>query len=144
MRNPLVSKIPTPEAQGPGSFIEFRRFTYGEGKAIRAEIDRIVEERRVATNALLEVDPITEKDRRAALQETASKASQALDALLWREIFDRLEGWNWKDGEGRDLQLPKQESELDTYTQEEVDFLLEAIGKAIRGELDRSPEEQKN
>lgn len=38
MRNPLITKIDTPAAQGAESYIEFRRPTWGERRAMRKEI----------------------------------------------------------------------------------------------------------
>jgi len=111
VRKPLIVRIPTPEAQGDGAWIKFKRLSWGERRTIKADIKEL-------------------------------KAKE-LDEYIWAFLFERLVDFNWTDAEGDALPVPKSQADLDDYTDEEIDCLLGAAGKAIRGELTFTDEEKK-
>ena len=94
-----VRKTMTPNLQGPGSFVEFKRFTYGESKAIRE----------------------------AAAAHADDENWQQEESL--RVLAEHLIAWNWVDDDGNALPLPKDDpAVLDQLTDEEVKFLIGLFG----------------
>ena len=111
MRNPLIVTIQTPEAQGEGAWIKFKRLSWGERRQVRDDISE-----------LKGID---------------------LDEYIWSFVFERLVDFSWQDADGKALAVPKSKDDIDDYTDEEIDCMLGAAGKAIRGELVFSDEEKK-
>lgn len=97
-----VRKIDTPKLQGPGSFVEFRRFTYGESKTIQA-----------------------------AKAEHADDANWQQDESV-RLLCEHLVNWNWVDDVGDPLPLPKDDpTVVDQLTDEEMEFLAGLFGTKV-------------
>jgi len=112
VRKPLVTKIETPAAQGDGSYLEFRRPTWGE--------------------------------RRKMLKDIEALEGPALEDYVLKLLFERLEGWNWQDAEGKELPLPKQVEHLSGFTDEEIELLYDISGRAIKGILRYTEDDEKN
>lgn len=90
--------------QGEGAYVEFRRFTWGEVKALQERLDKL-------------------SGDDAFVRETEHL------------VVERLAGWNWVDGNGAPLPLPKSTGDLDNLTIDEVRFLTDAIATMMRGSL---------
>lgn len=77
---------------------------------------------------------------RKALQETAKEGKlQPLEVLV-----TYLEDWNWVDGNGDPMPLPKTVEELDPLFDEEIEFLADVAAKALTGRLELTQEAEKN
>lgn len=77
---------------------------------------------------------------RKALQETAKEGKlQPLEVLV-----TYLEDWNWVDGNGDPMPLPKTVEELDPLFDEEIEFLADVAAKALTGRLELTQETEKN
>lgn len=91
-----VRRIQTPKLQGEGSFVEFKRFTYGESKAVRA-----------------------------ANGEHGGD-SEWEQAESTRLLGEHLISWSWVDDDGAPLPLPKDDpTVVDLLTDEELGFLMD-------------------
>lgn len=91
-----VRQIASPHVQGAGSWVRFRRLTYGESKAVRAEAQEHAND---------------ETDDWAQSQST-------------RLLVEHVVAWNWLDDEDQPLPTPAEDvTVIDRLTDEEVEFL---------------------
>jgi hypothetical protein len=104
-RKTNIIHIPSDEAQGEGSFIEFRSFTWGQQKHVAKTL--------------------------AQLDASGTDSLDEIDKL----IATHLVGWNWVDGDGKPLPLPTEAdpSPLDALENIEINFLIGSIKTALRG-----------
>lgn len=91
-------KVMSPKVQGKDSFVEFRKITYGESKALRLEAK-------------------AHKDD----EEWQMSSSEAL-------LTDHIVDWNWVDGEGKPLPLPKDDpTVIEILNDDEITFLTDLV-----------------
>lgn len=119
-RHDLTSKVMTPQAQGDGSYIIALRLTWGERQRQHAEFQRMAQD--VRDGKLQQAD---------------------YDKALYEFIFSHITGWNWVDGNGNPLPLPKTAADMDGYLDEEVEEIMKVGARIIRGEIDYTEAEKK-
>ena len=112
MRKPLITKVETTSAQGDGSWLEFRRPTWGERRGLVAQMEPL--------------------------------EGETLEQFAFDVLSERLESWNWKDTDGKDMPLPKRMDDFKAYTEEEVETLFDVVARAVRGVLRYTEEDAKN
>ena len=83
--------------------------------------------------AYVEWRRMTWGERREAMAAIANDKAKAIDFF-----FGHFAGWNWVDSDGNPLPLPE------TGYEEEVKFLTDVSRRAITGELEYTPEAEKN
>ena len=112
-RKTNIVHIPSDEAQGEGSYVEFRSFTWGQQKHVAKTFEQLDAS---GTDSLGEIDKL---------------------------IAAHLVGWNWVDGDGKPLPLPTEAdpSSIDTLGDAESQFLMDSIKTALRG-LDAETEKK--
>ena len=95
-----IQHVLSDKVQGKGSWVDFRRMTVGEAKAVRAA-------------AKEHSDPEREDENEAWAQENST-------ALMQSHIID----WNWIDEDGNPLPLPSDDATvIDRLTDLELEFL---------------------
>ena len=96
--------VKSTEVQGEGSFVEFRRMTWGEQKAILRKF--------------------------SALDGTGHSDEQIAETE--KMIVTHFVAWNWVDDRGAPMPSPV-EAGLDALRDDEIVFLVDAIKTAVRG-----------
>lgn len=100
-------RVETPDLQGEGSYVVFRRISHGAAQKAR----RFIMFGDVRERADLTVEQIDEM-----LKEE--------DELTLELVLNGVLEWNWQDENGNPLPLPKNSDDLDTMTAEEVHFIV--------------------
>ena len=99
-------KLDSSSVQGDGSYVEFRKFTYGERNALRDKFAELRKEEKL---------------------DAIRNASMDL-------VIERLVGWDWADEDSKPLELPKEYSDLDALMEDEFDFLFDRMSDILSGE----------
>jgi len=112
-RKTNIVHIPSDAAQGEGSYVEFRSFTWGQQKHVAKTL--------------------------AQLDASGTDSLEEIDKLIAAHLVD----WNWVDGIGNPLSLPTEAdpSPLDALENVEINFLISSIKTALRG-LDADTEKK--
>lgn len=76
-------------------------------------------------------------------QSTQLEGEESVEYLLGF-VASHIAGWNWTDDQGQPLPLPQSAADLEKLFVEEIDFLLRTATRALRGELELTPEAVKN
>lgn len=116
-------RVETPDLQGEGSYVVFRRLSWGAAKEAR----RFVMIGDVHNRADLTVDQI-------------EKMIADEEKLTLELVLNGVLSWNWQDEEGKDLPIPKSTEDLDKMTAEEVQFLVNCCSGNFPGDK----QEEKN
>ncbi len=104
MERAKTIRVESTSLHGKDSFVELRKLTWGEQKALQKQISALAED------------------------DTAGRV-----ALMEQMIVKYLVGWNWKDGDEHDLPIPKSVDELDALYSEDIQFLSAAMKNIIAG-----------
>lgn len=100
-------RVDTTDLQGEGSYVVFRKLTYGAQKeARRFVVIGNVRERKDLT--VEEIDKLIGEEEKLTIE------------LLTTGIID----WNWEDEDGKPLPIPTKAEDLDKFTGEEINFLV--------------------
>lgn len=88
--------------QGKGSFVQWRKLTWGESKEVMTE--------------------------REALKDNPIALAEKMQSI----IIDHVDDWNWVDDDGEPLPLPKNEPEgFDELNEDEITFLASLLNTDI-------------
>lgn len=100
-------RIETPELQGEGSFVLFRKLSWGTAKKARRFM-MIGDVRARADLTVEEIDKML-----------AEEAALTIDLVANGVLL-----WNWQDENGQPLHPPKSTEDLDLLTTDEVTFIV--------------------
>lgn len=99
-------RVETPELQGEGSYVVFRKLSHGASKHARRFM--VIGDVRNRTDLTIdEIDKLIKEEEELTIK------------LLTTGIIE----WNWQDENGKDLSIPKTSEELDHFTDDELRFL---------------------
>lgn len=96
-------RIDASAVQGEGAYVELRKFTWGEAKAVLQKV-----------NELEQANPTAFID--------------ATEQLL----IEHLLSWNWVDDAGALLAVPQTPAALNALTSDEIQFLMDTIRAVMR------------
>ncbi len=119
-RKAINVKVEANKAQGEGSYVCFRGFTWGERKHLQARFkaidQKVVDDKGVVRTLTDELELI---------------------------IYERIVDWNFVDSDNKPLPLPQKPGDLDGLNDAEINFLFETIQAIIKNSLGMG-EEAKN
>ena len=116
-------RVETPELQGEGSFVVFRKLSHGAVKEVRRfMVIGDVKERKDLT--VEQIDEMIAKEEKLTLD------------LISNGVMD----WNWQDENGNPLPIPKTTEDLDKMTDEEVQYIV----MGCIGQLPQDQQQSKN
>lgn len=127
-RRKRVRKFPSVEVQGPSSFVEFERPTWGE---IRDGVNQIRTQTRKILGSGDASFAVARGGGIAPRGEAATELEDSLTDSLWVLAVDQFTGWNWVDDEGEPL-APLPELEMDDLLGDEVEFIFECIQRIYK------------
>ena len=116
-------RVETPELQGEGSFVVFRKLSHGAVKEVRRfMVIGDVKERKDLT--VEQIDEMIAKEEKLTLD------------LISNGVME----WNWQDENGNPLPIPKTTEDLDKMTDEEVQYIV----MGCIGQLPQDQQQSKN
>jgi hypothetical protein len=106
-----VLRVPSDAVQGEGSYVAFRKPSWGEVKGAEREA------------------------------KTAEEAGgEALSAYTETTILRHLIEWNWVYEQDKKLKLPKTARDLEGLSRDEMMFLADAVGNLYSGDANAGSE----
>jgi hypothetical protein len=100
-------RIETPELQGEGSFVLFRKLSWKASKEARRFM--MIGDVRARTDLTVEeIDKMLAEEEKLTIELVSTGVLQ----------------WNWQDEDGKPLPLPKKTADLDILNADEVAFLV--------------------
>jgi len=116
-------RVETPELQGEGSFVVFRKLSHGAVKEVRRfMVIGDVKERKDLT--VEQIDEMIAKEEMLTLELVSNGIAE----------------WNWQDENGNPLPIPKTTEDLDKMTDEEVQYIV----MGCIGQLPQDQQQSKN
>lgn len=116
-------RVETPELQGEGSFVVFRKLSHGAVKEVRRfMVIGDVKERKDLT--VEQIDEMIAKE----------------EILTLELVSNGIAEWNWQDDAGNPLPIPKTTEDLDKMTDEEVQYIV----MGCIGQLPQDQQQSKN
>lgn len=116
-------RVETPELQGEGSFVVFRKLSHGAVKEVRRfMVIGDVKERKDLT--VEQIDEMITKE----------------ETLTLELVSNGIVEWNWQDDAGNPLPIPKTTEDLDKMTDEEVQYIV----MGCIGQLPQDQQQSKN
>lgn len=117
-----VHRYETEAVQGEGSWVEVKRMTLGESKAVQHKSQKLA-----AKVAKMKAAAVAAGDDEALLAAGIYEQNEGWKAGL--EMFaTKVVGWNWLDDDGNPLPLPRENPDvLDELTDEEIALISELI-----------------
>lgn len=105
-----TKRIETIDLQGEGSYLIIKSVDWATAKKI---------------NGFLSIGNV--KERADMTPEQKKKHLEAETELTERCLFTSIVFWNWADEDNNPLPVPRKTEDLDRLTNEEVQFLIEAV-----------------
>ena len=124
-RRQRTLRVDSKSVQGKESYVEFRKYTWGERKELQASITAIRDAQQAQKTKKKEVGENEDGRPDESLQDYID--------LARAQVLARLVDWNWVDDEGKALPLPKTEADLEPMLDDENGFLLNVMGDIILG-----------